>query len=142
MKILCTTCSAAKRDDPEPLPAVGRYLSLRVARVEQLSRRLGVPMRILSGKYGLLEPSQPIPWYDHALTPDEVEALLPHLVGQLLELEATELAFFARPRSTPGWEPYHLAIERACAAAGVELEVLDAETELVTPAGSGGLDEA
>lgn len=80
-------------------------------------------MLILSGKFGLISPTQPIPWYDHALQMEEVPGLVPKLVEKPRKLEVTKVSFYARPREMPGWAPYHAALEQACREAGVELRL-------------------
>lgn len=84
---------------------------------------LGLPLLILSGRLGLVAAGEPIPWYDEALTRERVPALVPLLVDQLHRRGATGLVFFALPRETPGWRPYHHALELACRRSGVELEL-------------------
>ena len=128
MEVICTTCSKRKRRAPGLLPARRRYLSRRIRHVLTLAERTGRAALILSGQYGLLAPDDPIPWYDHALTTDEVETLVPLLVEQLRSRRAGAVVFYARPRSTAGWEPYHEAIARACRQAKIRctVERLDA----------------
>jgi len=119
MEIICTTCSKRKRRTPGLLPARRRYLSRRIRYVLEQAARSGRPALILSGRFGLLAPDDPILWYDHALTPDEVATLVPVLVEQLRARRTSAVVFHARPRSTAGWEPYHEAIELACRQAGI-----------------------
>jgi len=123
MEVLCTTCSKRKRRTPGLLPARHRYLSQRIRYVLDLAERSGQPVAILSGRYGLLAPDDRIPWYDQVLARDGVEVLLPRLTEQLRSLGATSAVFYAQPRSTAGWEPYHDALERACRRLGIGLEV-------------------
>lgn len=118
---LITTCCKEKDPAPEPLPAIRRYLSRRIAWVHAESQRQGIPLLILSGEYGLLRPEDKIHWYDHALQMEEVLTLVPRLVSQLKALGIREVTFYARPKNEPGWAPYHAALEGACQAAGVEL---------------------
>lgn len=119
----CTPCCRDKRTEPQPLPAIERYASPRIGYVAEEARRLGRPLLILSGRFGLLDANEPIPWYDGALTERRVPALVPLLVEQLRRVGSRRLVLFARPRTTPGWEPYHAAIERACAAANIPFEL-------------------
>lgn len=121
MEYICTTCCKEKRVDENPLPAIDRYLSPRIQFVFAESRRLNKPFIILSGKYGLLEADDKIPWYDKKLMAEEVDQLVPTLVAQLTQKGITKIIFCARPRTTPGWEPYYEAIERACAQLGIPL---------------------
>lgn len=109
-----TTCCAEKRPDREPLPAIERYLAPRIAAVRDQARAAGLPFYILSGEFGLLAGHAPIPWYDHALEPEEVEALTERVVLQLARAGVTRVEFHARPRDVPGWAPYHEVMERAC----------------------------
>lgn len=129
--LLCTTCSAEKRRDEEPLPAVERYSDPRIHALARRARREKKPMAILSGRHGLLEPGEPIHWYDYALPASEVEALAPKIAAQLGERAVTRVIFYARPPETAGWGPYHEVIARACAAAGAELDTVDMRGELV-----------
>ena len=113
-RILITTCCKEKDDAPNGMPAIHRYQSERISQVYTESQRLGLPMRILSGKFGLLHPLDPIPWYDHPLQMAEVTALAPRLAESLSAEGATGVYFVARPPGTPGWAPYHAALKRAC----------------------------
>lgn len=121
MEYLCTTCCKRKRRDAQPLPARKRYLSRRIRFVLQESRRQKTPMLILSGKYGLLEPDQKIPWYDQALLANEIDNLAQKLAQQLARREVSSVVFYARPRKNVGWRPYYAAIEAACARLKVPL---------------------
>ncbi len=111
---LITTCCKEKDETPGELPAIRRYRSERIARAFEESRRLGLPMLILSGKFGLLQPQDPIPWYDHPLQMTEVPGLIPRLAESLAKGEVTGIYFIARPPETPGWAPYHTVLKRAC----------------------------
>ena len=121
-EFLVTTCSAEKDTSPGLLPAIERYQHPRIQWVYLESRRLSRPMLILSGEFGLLEPLDPIPWYDHALQMAEVNDLLPSIEQKLSTLQAERLIFYARPASEPGWAPYHAALEGACSRASVRLK--------------------
>jgi len=123
MELLCTTCSKRKRRTPGLLPARHRYLSKRIRYVLDLAERSGQPAAILSGRFGLLAPDDRIPWYDLALTADDVDTLVPQLIEQLQSRCARAVLFYARPRSTTGWEPYHEALELACGRIGIGFEV-------------------
>ncbi len=65
-------CCAEKREDEGSLPAIERYTAARVHDVYHWARRDGADFRIFSGKFGLLRPSDPLPWYDHILQPEDV----------------------------------------------------------------------
>lgn len=121
---LVTTCSKEKNLAEGVLPAIQRYQHPRITWVYQESQRLGLPMLILSGKYGLIRSDEPIPWYDQALTMDDVPALLPVLTKQLRQVSPTVLHFYALSPETQGWAPYHRALEQACAPFGVKIQFI------------------
>ena len=124
---LCTTCSQRKRRTPGLLPAGRRYLSPRLRAVLRDGARRRTPVVILSGKFGLLAPEEPIPWYDAPLTAAGARALVPTVAAQLRRLRAGRLELHAEPRRTPGWAPYYDLLESACRTAGVELSVAAAK---------------
>ena len=128
VEFFCTTCCREKRPDAGLLPAVERYLDPRIRDIRARSQEQGRPFVILSGKFGLLQPQDMIPWYDHPLATQEVDGLVPVVAGQLRSLGCTELRFFALPRAAEGWEPYYLVLERACATAGVALRTVSLDT--------------
>lgn len=111
MRAVLTTCSAEKRPEPEPLPAVERYTHPRIAAAAALARERGEPLLILSGVFGLLRSDDPVPWYDHALQPDEVATLLPRVRARVEALGLTRLTLLAAPRGTPGWGPYFAVVD-------------------------------
>jgi len=121
----CTYCSAEKRRDPAPLPAIERYLDRRIRRVAEGAGRAGAAFFILSGAYGLLEPQAPIPWYDHLLLDEEVEAMAERVAGQLAAAGVEELVFHTVGEDAdPHTLPYRQVVERACAAADVACSVV------------------
>ena len=125
MITFCTTCSAAKREDPDPLPAIERYLDRRIREVESRAKAADAGFLILSGEYGLLKPEDPIPWYDHLLQPDEVAALIPRAEEQLRANETTSVYFFTiDPATDPYVQPYLDVITGACDRVGIELAII------------------
>jgi len=62
--VVITICCREKDNRPEPLAAVERYRSERIQSLHRLSRQAGLPFLILSGRFGLIEPDAPIPYYD------------------------------------------------------------------------------
>ena len=97
MHAVLTTCSAEKRRDAGPLPAVQRYTHPRIARAAAAAAAAGHPLFILSGVFGLLDAHTPIPWYDHALQPPEVDALVPRVAGRLRSRRLTALELWMSP---------------------------------------------
>jgi dipeptidyl aminopeptidase/acylaminoacyl peptidase len=78
-------CSAEKRQDEGDLPAIERYTASRIHDVYHWARRDGVDFCIFSGQFGLLCPSDPIPWYDHPLQMDEVSEMAAQVAEQIRE---------------------------------------------------------
>lgn len=76
LTLAVTYCSRRKSEAPGDLAAIERYASPRVRTAYELAVARSHPFRILSGRYGLLRPSSPIPYYDHLLAPEEVEAMV------------------------------------------------------------------
>jgi hypothetical protein len=122
MRCYFITCCAEKREDEKLLPAKERYQSERVKYVVSESERLNVPLLFLSGKYGVLDANDVIPWYDKALTEEDIKDLIPIVVAQLSDRDVTEITLFAMPRDTTGWGPYYAVIERACEELNIEIE--------------------
>jgi len=114
MHIYVTPCCKEKDLSPGSIPAIQRYLSPRIAWVYAQSQQHHLPMRILSGRFGLLAPEECIPYYDHPLSLAEVPSLLPTIIKRLEQETVTRVTFYARPRQTPGWEPYYQVLELAC----------------------------
>ena len=84
MKAICTYCAGPKRQGGPQLPAVRRYLSRRIDDLHKLARQRRATFFILSGQYGLLLATDPIPWYDHLLQPDAVKALVPTVAAAMV----------------------------------------------------------
>ena len=129
MKYNLTTCCAEKRKDEGLLPARIRYQSPRIRTVVAESERTNTPLLIFSGKLGILGADDPIPWYDKALTENDVKLMVPKVISQLQARPVSEVTLFARPRETPGWAPYYAVIEQACGALEIPIivEIIDME---------------
>ena len=124
--ILMTYCSARKAPDPGSIPALVRYRSDRIAGVAATAESLGLDFFILSGKYGLLAPTDPIPDYDHQLTLQEIPVRAAALTAQLQSRRIDQVLFYSRSLAVdPGVEAYCEAARRACAEAGIEFELVE-----------------
>ncbi|MCB1182265.1 hypothetical protein KDM41_02455 [bacterium] len=127
MKILCTYCAGRKRPGSRPLPAIRRYLSPRIAELHREARRRGSAwaFRIVSGRYGLLAPETPLPWYDHLLREDEVPAMAAEIAAALSRDRATHVEYHtADPFRLRQVAPYHQALVQACALSGIPVDVV------------------
>ena len=126
MKVFSTYCSADKNRSKDPLPAVERYQSGRIRSLYNAALSLGAGFAILSGKYGLLDPCERIPFYDKLLTAAEVPSHAKTVERQLRAMRIEEMVFFSRPVSEdPNIEPYVDCIKLACDQAGVLIVIIE-----------------
>lgn len=126
MIVFCTYCSAEKDDSDSPLPAIQRYRSDRINRIHAASHSAGCGFFIMSGEYGLLDPNEIIPYYDHRLLAEEVEAHAVKIAEQIRQYAVTQIIFFTLPLSKDGTlRPYHTALRLACALASIRLSFVE-----------------
>jgi len=126
MHVFCTYCSKDKSDEPGDIPAIRRYKSARIDNVYAAARKLGVGFYILSGKFGLIPPAQPIPWYDHLLKAEEVSQLVGIVAGQIKQYGIAGLAYFTQPLAQePNVVPYHDTLAAACSRGTVAFHVIE-----------------
>ena len=124
MVVFVTNCCRNKASNPGPMPAIKRYLDSRIRDVFDASRQAGVAFRIFSGKFGLIEAEEPIPYYDQRLETAHVAQMAEVAAQQLRAIGATEVVFFSRPADRdPGVAPYREAMELACQRAGATLRI-------------------
>ncbi len=122
MTVFLTYCSAEKRIDGSLLPAIERYRSERIKRIYSAAMACGVDFFILSGEFGLLSPNQPIPYYDHLLTGDEIELHSANVIEQIKEYGITQIIFFTLPVAVDQkLEPYHASLRLACQTTSIKL---------------------
>lgn len=82
-------------------------------------------MWVVSGRFGLLEPTTPIPWYDHLLLDEDVEALVLRCAETLTRARLQHLVYYtASTALAPEVAPYGRLVRLACDAAGVQLETV------------------
>ncbi len=125
MKIVVTYCSGPKRKDGGLLPAIDRYLSERIRSLHRQAIANADEFRILSGEFGLLAADQPIPWYDHLLSTEEVGNLAEKVATDLSGLQANTVEYHtADPEQFPDVIAYREVIEAACLVFGINLEVV------------------
>lgn len=122
MKGIATYCSALKSEEKGLLPATKRYTSERIGRAHQHARDEGVPFFILSGLFGLIPGSLPIPYYDHLLVESELKEHIEKVTAQLMHLQLSELHFISRdPAVDPNLHVYLWCIRQACENARISL---------------------
>lgn len=120
----CTYCSREKDTAARLLPAHLRYTSSRVYRVGERARQAGARFLVLSGRFGLLDATDLVPWYDHLLQLAEVPVLSRLAASQLQAKGVTVVHYFTEPLVRESLVPYFRAIRQATELAGVSLEVV------------------
>ena len=129
MTVFCTYCAANKDRSQGEIPTIQRYRSHRIKSVYTAAVSLGLKFFILSGKYGILEPSDPIPYYDHLLQSSEVSEHSKKVADQLEALGVKDLIFFGGSLSDDeNLKPYIDCIKFASQKAGIELKFVDLAT--------------
>jgi hypothetical protein len=119
MHIVCTICCKEKTTNLEPIAACERYLSGRINDIYVYAKKNNTPFRIFSGVYGLLKPSDLIPYYDKKLEKEEVLNMSELLAKQFLNEKITEIDFFYE--NDDDWKPYISAMEQAAIQSSVKL---------------------
>lgn len=126
MTIFCTYCSAEKEIAEGLLPAIRRYRSQRIERIHALSQAAGCGFFILSGEYGLLAPDNRIPYYDHLLVADEVEAHAFKLAQQINQYGINKIVFFTLSAAKDGkLASYHASLRLASFIASIRLSFVE-----------------
>ncbi len=129
MTAFCTYCSAEKDHSHGQLPAIQRYRSQRIKSVYSAALSLGLEFLILSGEYGMLRPSDLIPYYSHLLITPEVPEHAKRVAHQLKALGVNDLIFFARSLvEDKNLKPYLDCIRLASQEARVELKIVEIGT--------------
>ncbi|MDA9563151.1 hypothetical protein N9R81_00585 [Flavobacteriales bacterium] len=124
MQIYCTTCCKEKSTKQGKIPAIQRYLDERITTCYHKSQQAGKGFRILSGKYGLLAPTDTIPWYDQVLLEHEINNMIDLVALQLQTDGISSLVFYAKdPSLHPDWSTYVHTMVEACNKLAINLEV-------------------
>jgi hypothetical protein len=120
MKIIVTICSNKKNTTSDELTAAKRYTSSRIKRVKSIAKRRGLPFFILSGKYGLIAKDEIVPYYDHLLSEDEVDAITLLVIKQVQSAAVTSIELYAKPREG-NWIPYYRVLEEIAKELNINL---------------------
>ncbi len=116
----CTYCSASKDPDNGSIPAFKRYISSRIVWVFEKAKEDGVQFCILSGKFGLVDWNQPLPYYDYLLENEAVDELAIRVEHQIIAKKISEISYFTRSSKTDPYNvPYLKTIEQACEKAKI-----------------------
>ncbi len=120
--IVCTICSREKDKGNRPMSACERYKGDHIAAIQTIARAAEKSYYILSGKFGLLKESEPVPDYDYTLRDKEEIKRLSYLVAsRLLQDGVKQVLLYTKLKST--WAPYVRAMELACERSGVNLRI-------------------
>jgi hypothetical protein len=129
MMLFATYCSRDKDSRPGDLPAIDRYKSNRIQKIFKAAEAIGAEFRILSGKYGLLEDSEVIPFYDHLLDEEEIPNITKIIVKQLSQINPSHIVFFSRSvQIDPCVAPYQSAMEKACQEMGIKFTIMEIDS--------------
>ena len=93
-KIYVTYCSAEKNPIEKEIKAIDRYRSERIKYVQSLAKQDKVDFMILSGKFGLLQPTELIPNYDHLLKAFETTRLSKTVARQMKRLKGKSVVLY------------------------------------------------
>ncbi|EKD99630.1 MAG: hypothetical protein ACD_22C00220G0005 [uncultured bacterium] len=108
MKYYITTCCKEKNGAPQPIPAIERYLSPRIRQVMNTSLKDRAKFMILSGKFGLLIPTDNIPNYDYILTHSNINSLAKEIIAKTNLTDAESMTIFGKDEiQNPDWKPYY-----------------------------------
>jgi len=128
MNSFCTYCSEAKSKESGNIPAIHRYQSTRIEKVYSAAAQLEIGFYILSGKFGLIPPTKPIPFYDHILKPEKVSSLAELMAKQIYEYQITRIVYFTKPLiSSKNLIPYHDSLSNACKITSIPFFVVELE---------------
>lgn len=128
MIVYATYCSALKVRTKEVLPAIELYQSKRIKSCQEIALNKELPFFILSGKFGFISSSAPIPYYDHLLIKEEVQKHVVLVKDQLERLKIKRIEFYhASIDEDPFILPYLETIKTACNQSRIELELILSE---------------
>lgn len=126
MRLILTTCCKNKQTQPEPLPAIERYLSPRIHQVYQISQGSQTRFAIFSGKYGLVYPETLIPFYDHLLRENEAEGMIKLLISQLEQSGIHSIGFYVNTiENDPSIAVYRKTLADVCRRMKIDLELIE-----------------
>jgi len=130
MTIFCTYCSANKSLVKHDIPAIDRYVSKRIKSMSDSARQLYIKFMILSGKFGLIEEADPIPYYDVLLDPTRVETHSLIVSTQLRSAGVSKVVFMTSTHEVDHQvKPYVDCMRMACEHNEVDFELVQFQSE-------------
>ena len=121
MTLHITYCSKEKDRTRKDLPAIERYDSERINKVKALSEEENENFAILSGKYGLIEAQEEIPFYDELLRERNIPQLITG-VKNFLKSNNVEKVIYHTKKVENERKPYFKLVKNACEGQNIELE--------------------
>jgi hypothetical protein len=126
MKLIATYCAKAKATTAEPTPAYERYLSKRITHARDSALINRDKFAILSGRFGLIDGSEMIPYYDHLLQEDEIPSMIERVAETMRNWGVSELTWYSLPDNLdPFVWRYRAVITRAAAITECSLKVVE-----------------
>lgn len=123
--IVCTICCREKDRSDELLPAIRRYRSNRIDAVAGLAREAGRPLVILSGKYGLIDEDELIPYYDRLMGDEDLGEIIAANIAFLEKNKVEKVIFLCPdPAIDPHVQPYLRSIQASARGTGCKLETI------------------
>ena len=105
--LVCTICCREKVRGEDPLPAIERYRSRRIQKIFRLAEKAGLEFAILSGKFGLLSPDEPISYYDQLLIEADISSISDRIAIFLKEHSIRKILFLLPdPKTDSKLRPY------------------------------------
>ena len=124
MVLYATYCSAEKNGSGTLLPAIDRYRSDRISGVCSAAKTAGATFGILSGQYGLISADHPLPYYDHLLQEDEIDAMTHQVQSTLSDWNIAEIHWFSVAfEMDPNVQRYQRVMEAAATNIGAEFQL-------------------
>ena len=124
MVLYATYCSAEKDGSRDLLPAIARYQSDRISGVASAAKTAGATFGILSGQYGLIPADHPLPYYDHLLQEDEIDAMTHQVQATLSNWDIAEIHWFSVAfEMDPNVKRYQMVMEAAAKNIGAALHL-------------------
>jgi len=121
MTLHITYCSKEKERTRKDLPAIERYDSERIDRIKALAEKKDEELAILSGKYGLINPEDEIPFYDELMREKNIPQLITG-VKNFLESNNVSNVIYHTKEVKGERRPYFKLIRNACDTLDIELE--------------------
>ena len=122
MVYYCTNCSKNKNISKKTSPAYLLYTSDRIKTLHNKTKKNGINLLILSGKYGLIYSDESIKYYDKLLLKKEINNHSRLISQQLSEIPISKMKFFHKCiENDKNLSNYLECISKACKSNEIEL---------------------